>query len=170
MADSVLWQIMSEVQRTLRENLTFKAMGDDPIPQIEQEAIRIEKVSVKQREHEKVFEYELTPGIIITPPGRVTMPSSEGENARDDVHYPLLLQIIDKDNNERLTGLRTYLKWQEQIARAFRNQPLPCDPLHVWNARVDYVDVVNEGLWVRHELFVTGIEIEFISREVRGLA
>jgi len=169
MADAVLWTILETVRDVLRNNLVFQAMGDDDVETIDPKNITIEKVAIRQRESDRVFAYHETPGIVLSTPSSIITNPNEGENARDDVRYPVLFQVIDKDNQERIRGLRTYLKWIEQITKAFRNQPLPCDPLSVWNAEVRTADIVNEGLWVNNGLFVAAITITFVSRETRGL-
>jgi hypothetical protein len=167
MTNAVLWQLVEACQEKLRQELSFEAEGDDQIAPIEDEAIVIRKVAVRQREEDTDYVDENLPGILISLPGRVVWDSTAGENGRDEGVYPVLFQIIDKDYGDPEIGLRTHLKWQEQISRLFRSQPLS-DPCEVFGTEVVNVDNVDERLWTRHNLFVAGVEVRFRTLEPRG--
>lgn len=175
MADAVYWQILEAVQDGLQDDLTFAAQGSDTVPTIASAAIVIRKLPYMDpdRKDEDYQRHDRMPGIIISPAGQVQRPAREGTNARDDVTYPVLCQIIDKDHKERLNNLRTYLKWQEQIAKYFNSQTLldvqgAAGCVHIGQA-VE-TDTVNESLWVKHRMFVAGVELYFKSREPRGVS
>jgi len=174
MADSVLWQLLTDSQTGLRTDLSFVAQGTDPAQTIASAAIQIQKHPVQSQvgTDKDRLRFELTPGLIISPPKIVHRPITEGTNLRDDVYYPILIQLIDKDNQERLTNLRTYTKWLEQIAKYFHNQGranvLTTDG-QVNIAGASQTFVVDRKMWFRERLFVGGVIVNFKSREPRGI-
>jgi hypothetical protein len=167
MADAVLWKLAEACQDKLR-NVNFVSQGDEQVASIEDNAIIIRKSTSSQRDSEEWFKDIDLPAIVITLPRKVIWDSSKGENNRDEGVYPILFQIIDTDDGEPEHGLRTHLKWQEQISRLFRSQPMD-DPCEVYGTQVVDIDVVNEKLWVRHRLFVGGVAVRFLSLEPRGV-
>jgi len=162
MADAILWQLLEACQLKLRQEVSFQSQGNDSVDSIDDEDIVIRKVSVRDEWNDNPN----LPAVIISVPHTVSSNSASGENNRDDVTYPVLFQIVNSDYGDRVSRFRTYLKWQEQIAKCFRNQPL-ADPCEVWGTQSDSVDSVDEKLWVRHEQFVAGVEIRFHSLETR---
>ena len=60
---------------------------------------------------------------------------NRGTNIRDDVHYPVMVTILAADNQDLTTNQEQYLKWREQINRAFRNQGLSAVP-EIYNVQV----------------------------------
>jgi hypothetical protein len=105
---------------------------------------------------------------IVLAPQRATMPPSSGTNARDDVHYDVLVAMFDRDNQHVASdaALDRHLLWREQIARAFRNQRLGGVP-EVIDASVESADGVLEAAWQR-DLLASAILLRFTSRERRG--
>ena len=105
---------------------------------------------------------------IIVSPKRAAMPADAGTNGLDDVHYDVLVAIIDRDNQQPtdFAQLERQLLWRQQIARAFRNQRLPGVP-EVINSAVEPDDGPHEHGW-KHELLNTAIRLRFTSREPRG--
>lgn len=170
MADAVLWQILEAVQTRL-QGMTFAAQGTDTLPTIHDDAIVIRKYT-RGRDNEGSFQNDRKPGIVLCLPGRAVRDPQAGTNLRDDVQYAILAQIISADHDDRLRNLRTYLKWQEQIAKAFHNQRVSDDDFDGGCVSIGMavsVDNVDETQWVQHANFVAGVELHFISREPRGI-
>ncbi len=107
------------------------------------------------------------PAVIISPAGPETMVPTAGTNVRDDVGYPVFVGIVAADNRDQTTDRAKYLKWREQIARAFRNQHLP-GVTEVYTMQIETRDVVSPS-WFTNNLFVSSMVIRCVSREVRGI-
>lgn len=167
MADAHLWTILESVQANLRSQVEFTTQPEDTIPRIKESAIVIRKYG-RGRKGESPFSGEEKPGLIITPPR--SWGGQEGENLRDDVQYPVLIQCITGDQEGYDRNLRTLLKWQEQIVKLFRHQRLAgASTVTECNAYVQ--DVIDEKLFLTdHQLFVFGVVCNFRSREQRGVS
>jgi len=169
--DSTLWRILEAARDGLRNNITFEVMGDDYATEyIPDEAIQIRKYS-PGRDYEAVFKNEEKPGILISPALKMPQDPFAGENTRDNIKYPVLFQIIDRDLGDREQNLRTYLKWQEQVWKYFASQQLSGEQGEclAFISYFEMMDVVDKRLWVRHDLFVAGVRIDFMSQETRGI-
>ena len=107
------------------------------------------------------------PAIIITP-HRDRIDTAAGTNARDEITYHVLVTIFAADNQEATlaASLDTYLKWRQRIHTAFRNQRLT-GVSSIVNCRVESYDVLHGPSWMDN-LFVSGLILQFISRETRG--
>jgi len=107
------------------------------------------------------------PAIVLSPE-RAAMPASAGTNGADDVHYDVLVAILDRDNQEPTlaANLDRHLLWRQQIARAFRNQRLPGVP-EVINSEVEPAEGLLDEAWKR-ELMASALRLRFTSRETRG--
>ncbi len=107
------------------------------------------------------------PAIVLSP-ARAAMPATAGTNGLDDVHYDVLVAILDRDNQEPTQGahLDRHLLWRQQIARAFRNQRLPGVP-EVIDTVVDSAEGISVDAWKR-ELLASALVLRFVSREHRG--
>lgn len=157
--DSILKQIVDAVQARL-QGMTFSALGSDFVKTIDSDDIVIAKVAQKQNRN--------TPGLVISLPGRVMMPKEAGTNIRDDIEYVVMVQIVDKDNDTETLNIRSYLKWQEQIAKAFRNQRVPGVSCAYIGA-VNMLDNVDEKVWTKEKWFIASVELHFWARETRGI-
>jgi hypothetical protein len=127
------------------------------------ERIIVEKVPVVRAMGDEI---EL-PVIVLTPQ-RAVNSAEAGTNGADDVHYDVLVTIVDRDNQEPtlVEKLDQHLLWRQQIAKAFRNQRLQGVP-EVINAAVDPAEGLQEHAW-RRELMVSALRLRFTSRESRG--
>lgn len=171
MADAVLWSLLTDIQTGLR-TLTFEAQGTDTVETISDSAIVIRKTPRKNGWLEKIFQTERMPGIVIAPIN-VRRPPTAGTNVRDDAFYSVSIQIIAKDsgvNKER--NLRSYLKWQEQIARYLHTQSRSNVQTYAvgqvcigWTVEGDFWDYVYEA---KHEACVGGVLYQVKIREPRG--
>lgn len=152
-ADSIHSRCLAAVQSRIRM-LALEGVAD--------ERVIIEKIPVARN-----LEPEDLPTIIIAPK-RAAMPSDAGTNGLDDVHYDVLVALVDSDNQQPtdVELLDRQLLWRQQISRAFRNQRLPGVP-EVINSAAEPDDGPHEHGW-RHELFNTALRLRFTSREPRG--
>lgn len=160
MADAILWQVMENMQKVMREEMSFGPAGNDQSLPIDARNIMIRKDAGV----EHGLDY---PAIVITPARRMNVNPAAGTNVRDDYPYPVLVQILDRDSNTPDENLRTHLKWREQIARSFQQQKLD-DVSEVYISAVTEVDYVDARLWKRHDYFVGGVECRFMARLTRG--
>lgn len=156
---SVLERITDAVESRIK-SLSLSKVGSDPVRNIPNANVLNIKVTRKEG-----INY---PAIIITPPGKIIMPPKAGTNKRDDVYYPILVQIADKDNREYKTNHSSYYLWQEKIAKAFRNQLLTGVD-EVFLGHCEYVDVVNERVWNVDRKFICGVLLYFSAWEQRGV-
>lgn len=168
--DSLFWDTLDAWAGELRaiqwgqpEPLTFPYS-------IEPDAIVIRKIR-REREHERGFENEAEPGILISP-GNQTYDPKAGTNERDDGIWEAVAQIIVPDPNLRENGLRTVMRWQEQIRRrtnqATRNGLWPHDTRgEVIISYVVSINTIDERYWVPHHKFVAGVYARWKSRETR---
>lgn len=107
------------------------------------------------------------PSVLITPYGPEHMNRLQGTNRNDDVEYPVLVSIVDRDNQDPTAGgLDTYLNWREQIARAFRNQKLAAVP-EIIGCWVEPSTIVEPAAWMKG-FFHSSLVLWFVSREPRG--
>lgn len=172
MADAVFWQILEAVRDAIQDDITLTIQGTDSVGTVQDEAIVIRKILGRQIQNAVWESEELRPGVLICPANKVIRNPEEGTNQSDDVRYYVLCQIIDGDDFQNEDNLRSYLKWQEQIAKLFNAQPLLDVQAVEGCVNIGHAietDVVDENLFVRHRDFVGGVMIEFISRENRGI-
>lgn len=168
--DAVFWQILVEIQRVLRTEITFNSIGEDGSLSISQDAIAIRKYKApKPGSPAEISEVE--PGLIISP-GRCVRPPMEGTNAQDEADYTVFIQIIDKDYDNQFHNLRTHLKWQEQIVKLmnhwFASHQI-CNPNDCVRDNVATgFDVGDEKMFVRHQNFVAGVMVVINAWEGRG--
>lgn len=129
---------------------------------VAEERVIIEKVPIARN-----LAPEDLPTIIVSPK-RAAMPADAGTNGLDDVHYDVLVALVDRDNQQPtdVELLDRQLLWRQQISRAFRNQRLVGVP-EVINSAVEPDDGPHEHGW-KHELLNTALRLRFTSREPRG--
>jgi hypothetical protein len=107
------------------------------------------------------------PGVLITPYGPEHMNRLQGTNRKDDVEYPVLVSIVDRDNQDpTATGLGRYLNWRERIARAFRGQRLGEVP-EIIGCWIEPNTIVQPESWMKG-FFHSSLLLWFVSREPRG--
>lgn len=178
MADSILWQILVKTQERLRR-IDFVAEQGDSIKAIARDAIVIRKfrnVGRQQDEANFIDTQEIMPGILITPGERYgTRPAQAGTNSNDDASYPILIQIIAKDDMDRATqaNLRTITKWAELIGRAFQNHDfegtITGDQGQVYIGTAEQTFAPDRSMFTVHGRFQVGVACTFLSREPRGI-
>lgn len=170
MADAVFWQLLETVQTELRDNLTFSTQSGDTVAPLKDRNIVIRKLPFAL-DDTKNDRSEDRPGIIISPTKAVRPPDA-GTNARDDCTYHMFLQFIDSDPDSRVGNLKTYLKWHEQICKYFQSSCRPSIQSEAGFVNFSYAssqDVIDPRPHGVHKWFVSGIQLQFISRENRGV-
>jgi len=89
------------------------------------------------------------PMILIVPMGKEGQPGIL--TGQDDIEYPTLVAIVDKQNQDYTSGLARNLLWRESIFRAFRHQRLVgVQEIITTAAETDYVlnpQLFNPNLW-----------------------
>jgi len=172
MTDSVQWQILESIKNTL-QGMSFSPQGRDACGVIRPENIVIRKVGMSARSDEKVSLPQIaTPGIVITPPRRIPLPNDVGEVQMDWVLYPVGIEIVDNDATDRDANLRTYMKWEQQIVRAFNCHSYTDIDVSSSCAYsfAEVASTLDEKLWLRSPgKVVASIVVTVHSRETRGI-
>ena len=128
----VFERILSELQT----RITWRQFGDCRVPTAERIVGAYEPYGDEE-------DYEL-PGILVSPPKRVIVGGTL--NRLDDVGYPFLIQILDRDlNRTNVDRLRSWMSWGEQI-RAYFSQGTLRDFAGVNRVRTDQQ-------WIGRKLF-----------------
>lgn len=161
--------VKDELLRAMRQDISLVPVPPDKCDAIKPDSIIFRKVSVRQRDFNKEFQYEpVFPGIILSTPYSEPFAKEKGEVAHDQYVYHFLAQIIDSDNYEPERNIGTYWKWQEQIVRLFQFNCLSSiDAPYVMSNAVN-VDVVDETKWLRDANFVAGVHITVEVWMTRG--
>lgn len=161
---------MQSMQTTLR-GMAWNPVADEAIGNIHSDAIVIRKPMMAAKESETRLPHIRTPGLVITPPKTISTPMELGTNSRDDILYHILVQLVDSDNGDRERGLATYIDWIERIRKAFNCHSFTNVPVEVGcgNGYATTTDTVDEKLWSRESLFVSGVVVTVRSRETRGI-
>lgn len=174
MPDAVAWDILNAVQdelQTMQAAGNFAPMGGERVKEIQSNSIVIRKLIRGRRQDERKQLGVSKPAILIGYSGSVT-PADEGENCTDDTTYTIVIQIIDDDNKTRNAYLRTYLKWAQNVRRAFHNKALAAvmtDEGRVNIAAAEEVDNLDERVWIRDGDMVAAVEAKFLSRGTRAI-
>lgn len=177
------WRVQSSLAGdTTTSNLIYRAItdGTDPLYDriLEAVAVRIRSLSLdgitavytRSFIDEKNVSY---PCVICSVDG-VSESDVSVVNARDDLQYPIRVQVVDRTSADRMNdsaNRRRYLRWRQSIARAFRAQRLAgadAGSESVWNCTVQYGQVVdpNQG---SYDYAVANLVLLFTSREPRGI-
>ncbi len=107
----------------------------------------------------------VTPCVFVTIDGQSETEVSE-LTGRDDISYPVKIQIVDRNYQDYVTPKAKYLLWRQQIARSLRNQRFATVPENIRN-RIEPKIVVDSQLQGQ-EYFVSGLCCYCICREPRG--
>jgi len=163
---------MESIKNTLQE-MSFSPQGKDTCGAVKPENIVIRKVGMSTRSDEKATLPQIsTPGIVITPPRRVSLPNNMGEVQMDWVIYPVAIEIVDNDATDRDSNLRTYMKWEQQIVRAFNCHSYTDIDVSSTCAYsfAEVPSTLDEKLWLRSPgKVVASIVVTVFSRETRGI-
>lgn len=170
--DAVYWRWLCHVENVMKRDIVFEGRGEQPRLPPSHIILRDAPLQSREQDQEQ-FRDEVTPGLIITPAGTVTRPSSAGTNKMHDVEYTVLLQIIDRhDGRFSRDQTASHLWWCQLIARALHGAALD---RHEWGDGFPYIawteetKVVDESVYWRHEMFVRGVVAACTVREPSGL-
>jgi hypothetical protein len=147
-SQSVYYRILLAVQARLRDLI---------LTGIAEENIIIREVPIGR---------DMTvPGIVVAAQ-RPTMSATDGTNLQDDVIYGVVVGIFDNDAQSQ-ANTDKYTKWEEQIAKGFRNQRLT-GVAEVMTCNVVPADAISLRDWLNNK-FVGALLLQFTARELRGL-
>lgn len=92
-----------------------------------------------------------------------------GTNIRDDIRYPILVMLIDADMKDQQLNRKRYLRWRQQVYRAFRNQPLVGVDA-TFSVKVQPQAILDPAAWYSSPgRFISSLTIMCTNREVRGI-
>ena len=104
------------------------------------------------------------PLVMIAPLGKEGQPGIL--NNRDDIDYPIVVAIVDRQNEDYQANLQRNTRWREQIFRALRHQRLLGVPeIITTDVEPDFVinpEIFNKNLWY------SALLTKPRSREARG--
>lgn len=106
------------------------------------------------------------PAVILTPaePEQVRV---TGTNAKDDIAYPVVVQIVDRNSQDYTAKLSPYLLWRQNAMRYFRNQRL-AGVSEVYNVEVS-PEVIFDPMMPAYQYMVSAFVLRCIAREQRGI-
>lgn len=107
------------------------------------------------------------PNVQISFPRPEIMKKEAGTNTKDEVVYPILVTLMDADNQNQTVHFPDYLTWRKRVAAHFRHQPLS-GVSEVHTCHVEPVDVIDEKKWSDLGLYLSGLLLLFSAREARG--
>lgn len=110
------WLIYEHILSDLRTRFTWGSFDEEiRVP----DTARIVGQYMPYRDEPDELVYDLdVPAVIVSPPKQVAVGGRL--NGLDDVEYPFLIQVVDRDFNRFLADRQSsWLKWQEQVRRYF---------------------------------------------------
>lgn len=109
------------------------------------------------------------PCVQIAPIGAEKIPRAGGTNLRDDIEYPVLVVIVDKDDQKQQTNRDRDLLWRQRIIKAFRNQRLPgVSEVHQCVVEPQAINPPKD--WIEQSAWVSAVRFNFVTREARGIS
>ena len=112
------------------------------------------------------------PAIIVLVPRQGTQ-EDRGTNETDDIRYPVMIFVIEREARQSTEPLPRLLKWKEQIARAFRWSRLTgVTSGEVYKCQVSDDHVINPERWSSDPAYAhvdSALMLWFTSREPRGV-
>lgn len=152
MPSAVIYQVMTQMQTQIRAlSLTGIASAD---------------VLIKWCPRQLDNTTDPTPCIEICPAPLPEGMDQQDLTATDKVRYPVLVTIIDANNQDFDKDLDRNLLWREKINREFRYRPLTgiSEIIHCFPEPKAIIDPA----WFRLNRFYSAIVFRFVSRETRG--
>lgn len=164
---NVVHDIMETVQKRLADAVDLTST-DEEVTGIEESAIVIRKVALREQDYEVGHLVEAKPGILIVYRGQ-NNPKNGGTNGTDDIYYDVDLIIVDNDNHSRNAGIKTYTQWQQNIRQYFSHKldgwPSTAADGIVWDVWALSSEAVNDWRWNNEGEVVMGVRLQFVSRE-----
>lgn len=166
---NILYSCCTTIQTALQNSITLTS-AETEVRAIEDAAIVIRKLGLRERDYEIGHLNEATPGILIVP-GPAKSPPEAGTDQTDDVQYTIDVIIINKDNWLREDGLSTYTQWQQNIRQYFNGRfagwPSESEGI-VWLCWAVTSESVNDWRWVNQGEATMGVRLILFSREPGG--
>jgi hypothetical protein len=165
------------IVRTMADEGTFSAVGDEQVPSVHPEAvIRRFNRRPSRDEARRTGERALNlPGFIVTYLGH-SMPVASGENCADDGVVRILVQLVDDGDDDDSPRAASSLRWLEDIRRAVLTHadtglsPLKdCPPEIglVYHVHVTEKGPPDETDWGFQEQLRMGMQIQCFTRTER---
>lgn len=109
------------------------------------------------------------PAIVIHSVGVETVNPRAGSNYRDDIDYPIPVNILAADNQDLVTNHERYLMWREQIRKRFTHQRLTITSTGASMIRTFTQPgaIMHPGAWYAN-LWHSTMIIRCTTREPRG--
>lgn len=167
---SVYYDILQQVKSQIISQSLLPAVGDlQAIPDSHVQIWMAPAINVGKEK----WQDAPTPGLLISPSRTINVPPSSGTVGRDDVHYPVLLQItsreVSRDEGDRIAQI---LQWSENLRKYFNQQNLRLEVYdsdgYVDISFVPKQDILDERLFGVHHMCVSYLPLTFISREPRN--
>lgn len=157
-ADAVQYRAMQAVRARLQSMLLD---GIDPA------SIVVKKIPLPRIVDPRGLAVPM-PAIIVSPV-KESLDAKAGVNALDDVTLPVLVTLVEPDNQEATlaANLDRHTKWRERIERAFHNQRLPGVP-EIYVGAVEPGNPLDGPSW-SNNLYASGLLLKFTARVPRGL-
>lgn len=108
------------------------------------------------------------PMIVISQVGIETVSPRRGSNVRDDVEYPVPINILAADNQDLVTNQARYLLWRQTIRRAFSDQVL-AGVSEVYRTVAEPGPIISPSRFWQN-MYHSSLIIRCVSREARGYA
>ncbi|TXH59098.1 MAG: hypothetical protein E6Q97_00555 [Desulfurellales bacterium] len=166
---NILYTCCTTIQAALQNSVTLTS-SDTEVRAIEDAAIVIRKLGLRERDYEVGHLSEAMPGILIIP-GEAKSPPEAGTDQSDDITYQIDLVIINKDNWLREDGLATYIQWQQNIRQYFNGRisgwPNETEGI-VYQCWAVSSGSVNDWRWVNQGEATLGVRLLLTSREPGG--
>lgn len=107
---------------------------------------------------------DVVPAVIISP---APMPESTKQDltATDKIGYPVLITILDKQNQDYDDNIARDTLWRETIRKEFQYQPLPIN--EVLTCDLEMKPQINTAAFEKN-MYMSQMVLRFLSREQRG--
>lgn len=170
--NSLEYSLLNLYQGVLQERLSLNPEPESTIGGINPSAIVIRKLLPPDPDKSPHMSEETLPGILITPGNRALHPDAGNENQRDAIAYPAMIQIIANDWDKDL-NLPTYQWWQELIWKSLSHylaeNPFILGDRCAYDTVAQMSSSIDQKMYVRHQLFVCGVEVLSFARMTRGV-
>lgn len=170
MDDAVFWEILVAIRDQLRTNVAFTSFGS--VKGIPPENIVIRMAPPYAKRDDSNLWAVAKPGIVICPARTIKVETAGGTFSLDDVHYPVLIQVVDNEmSGYDEMRCRAWLKWLEQARKYLCHGNLKLavfqDKGHVNILYCPATEVLDDRLFYVHGSCVGLLSVIAESRERR---